>query len=155
MLQALAATTVDDIKTRAPVLVALDDRVGATVEQMREQNRGGCIIQDADGRVAGIFTQHDVRTRIDLEDPAWIERRMGDVMTSEPKCIGADRALADALAIMVECGCRSLPVVDEDEHALGVISIRDILSHVADNFPQEFLNLPPDPTLEARKRYGG
>jgi len=96
-----------------------------------------------------------VRTRVNLEDAAWREGPLAAVMTPQPKCVEAQRSLASALAIMVSSGCRSLPVIGEAGRPVASISIRDILSHVADNFPQEFLNLPPDPSLETHNRYGG
>ena len=38
---------------------------------------------------------------------------------------------------------------------VGILSVRDIVRHIAEHYPKEFLNLPPDPQKEARARWGG
>jgi CBS domain-containing protein len=50
---------------------------------------------------------------------------------------------------------RHLPVTDPNGKILGIISIRDLLAHVAEHFPDDFVNLPPDPDHEASGEWGG
>jgi hypothetical protein len=38
---------------------------------------------------------------------------------------------------------RNVPVLDGDRHLTGVIRPHDILSYLAESFPEELLNLPP------------
>jgi acetoin utilization protein AcuB len=49
-----------------------------------------------------------------------------DLMTVEPKTIPADTPLRDVIQIMKVEGIRQLPVVDEDDHLIGIISDRDV-----------------------------
>jgi CBS domain-containing protein len=48
-------------------------------------------------------------------------------MTSNPRCIGPDTKVADAVLIMIERGFRHLPVLGEGGAILGVFSVRDAL----------------------------
>ena len=41
---------------------------------------------------------------------------------------------------------RNVPVVDDDGRLVGVVRQVDILKFLAESFPEELLNLPPDPT---------
>lgn len=49
-----------------------------------------------------------------------------DWMTPQPYMISADASLADAREMMAEYGCRRLPVIDEDEILIGIVSLGDL-----------------------------
>jgi hypothetical protein len=38
---------------------------------------------------------------------------------------------------------------------VGIVSIRDIISHIAHCYPKEFVNLPPSPDHEPSETWGG
>ncbi|WP_242392916.1 CBS domain-containing protein [Anaeromyxobacter oryzisoli] len=48
------------------------------------------------------------------------------VMTSRPAIIGPEDALGEAAGVMVQGGFRHLPVVDVDDHLVGMLSERDL-----------------------------
>jgi CBS domain-containing protein len=52
-------------------------------------------------------------------------------------------------------GFRHVPIVDDLDRPLHVISIRDVLAFVLDGFPQRVLNMPPRPFRGDSERYGG
>jgi CBS domain-containing protein len=62
--------------------------------------------------------------------------------------IRPEDSLAEAIRRLMAGHRRHLPVVDE-RGIRGVISIRDILAYIAERFPEEMMNLPPDPTHES------
>jgi CBS domain-containing protein len=66
-----------------------------------------------------------------------------------------DDMIAHALRWMHQGGFRRLTRVDSEGRLTGIVSIRDILVFIALHFPQEFLNLPPDPSREATSPWGG
>ena len=58
-------------------------------------------------------------------------------MTPDPVVVApSDRAI-DALRIMTEHGFRHLPVVDEDNRVLALVSIRDLLRHQFERLKNE------------------
>lgn len=158
MLEELAATPVREIHMREPARAAPDTALGDVVAAMRAMRRGACLVEDG-GRVVGIVTERDLMTRIDHGDagwPAsWRERPVAEVMTREPTQIRASESLASALRCMQKGPFRHLPVVDDQGAPMGVLSIRDLLAHVAEQFPAELINLPPDPEHEASAPWGG
>jgi CBS domain-containing protein len=52
--------------------------------------------------------------------------RVQDVMTKSPKCCGANMNLAEAAALLWTVGCGALPVVDDAQHLIGIVTDRDI-----------------------------
>ncbi len=87
--------------------------------------RLGCVgIVDADGALAGIVTDGDIRRHV-----AGIEtRKAGEVMTANPKIARPDQLAAEALALMTENKITQLFVLREDDpRPLGVIHIHDCL----------------------------
>jgi len=56
---------------------------------------------------------------------------------------------------MAKGGYRHLPVVDEGNRPVGMVSIRHIISYLVEHFPQEILTLPPKPIREAMQAREG
>jgi len=153
-LDLLARARVSEIPRRKPVLVSPDTAAQDVVRRVAEAGRGHAIVVDPAGQPIGIFTQRDLVKRVDYGDPSWKKRPISSLMTRELVTVAPDTSLAECLALLRKHHVRSLPVIDTG-HAVDVVSIRDILHYVADSFPAEFLNLPPDPSLEARQPWGG
>jgi len=61
-----------------------------------------------------------------------------------------------ALRLMVKGGYRHICIVDEKDHPLSLVSIKDIVSFIVEFFPQDVLNLPPHPIrIGTKNREGG
>jgi hypothetical protein len=52
-------------------------------------------------------------------------------------------------------GYRHVPVVDAGNVPLAVVSVKDIIGFIVENFPQEILNLPPKPLRTTSREDGG
>ena len=61
----------------------------------------------------------------------------------------------DAIALMQTGRYRNVPLLDEEDHLIGVVRPQDILKFLAEAFPEELLNLPPRPHQRMRKAEGG
>ncbi|MBI3331083.1 MAG: KpsF/GutQ family sugar-phosphate isomerase [Candidatus Omnitrophica bacterium] len=89
--------------------------------------RAGCAsVVSASGRLAGIFTDGDLRRHLD-STPNLTERRVREVMTHSPKTIGADRLAAEALRILREHRIDELVVVDGARRPIGLLDVQDLL----------------------------
>jgi arabinose-5-phosphate isomerase len=95
------------------------------IEEMSAKRLGMTTVVDGDGRLMGVITDGDLR-RHQLARGSLLDRRAGDCMTADPKCINADDLATRALALM-EGVMTSLVIVDESRRPAGVIHIHDIL----------------------------
>jgi len=109
-----------------------------------QQARGETLLVCDGPRLLGIFTEHDVLTRVIGQDID-SNRAIEEFMTPSPRTIDAGATLHDALRAMEEGPFRNLPLVDADGNLVALLRQQDVLEYVAEAFPQEILNLPPRP----------
>jgi CBS domain-containing protein len=129
----------------APVTVAPAATAREAVELMNRHRFGCVVVIGADGAVAGIFTERDVLRKVAAsgKDPAGLS--VGDLMTAKPECLPAGATIGFALNKMFVHGYRHIPIVDEKNRPTGIISVRDIVGYLVEYFPEDVINLPPDP----------
>jgi len=113
------------------------------IREMQAQ-RVGCVLVCQKDRLVGVMTEVDVVRKAKLgEDP--LNEPIYQWMTPDPVWITADSSIWDAAKAMKEGGFRHLPVVDGKGKPIGFISIRNIVTYLADQFPDTIYTLPPDP----------
>ena len=117
-------------------MVSPSSTVFDAVRLMSDQKVGAVAVAN-ESVLAGIFTERDLMIRVVLEGKDPKATSIGDVMTAE--CISAkqDLSMGEALQIMTEKHFRHLPVVDDDEKVLGLLSIRNLLHQRVDKLSQE------------------
>jgi len=122
------------------VAISRHTPLGQAIEAMK-QDEGGCVIITDDGRVAGIFTERDLLTKVSSEDvdlQSPIEKWMQhDVQTLSPEA-----TIGDAVRLMNERSFRNIPIVDRGL-LRGSISVFDIITYLAECYPKSTMNLPP------------
>ena len=87
---------------------------------------GSVSVLDADGGLAGIFTDGDFR-RACASRPDALATPIGELMTADPKRIGPDRLVGEAMALMRDMKINELPVVDDGGRVVGLVDIQDIV----------------------------
>jgi arabinose-5-phosphate isomerase len=106
--------------------VRTDASLEEAIVEMTKKRFGMTTVVDADGRLAGVITDGDLR-RLHLRTQSIGGVRAGDIATSMPKTIGADDLAAKALEVMEAWAITSLVVLDGEGRPLGVIHMHDIL----------------------------
>jgi sulfide:quinone oxidoreductase len=106
------------------VAVAPEDTLGELAEKLRAQETGAALVVDF-GRLVGIVTSRDL-LRAFAGRVHSSEARVREWMTAEPVTASPSTELKEAAQTMLEQGFRHLPVV-EDERAIGIVSIRDVV----------------------------
>ena len=76
-------------------------------------------------------------------------------MTKNPFRLRMNDPLAYALNLMVDGGFRHVPIVDDKDRTVGLISMQDVVNHLANFFYDEVMNLPPKPLRIQTQREGG
>jgi CBS domain-containing protein len=97
--------------------------------QMLWDNDGGCLpVTAGDGsqRLLGIITDRDICMAIRLGAGAVPELRVDDAMTEVVRACNPGDPISEAVAIMGEARVRRLPVVDESERVIGMLSLADL-----------------------------
>lgn len=87
---------------------------------------GAVCIVDGEGRLAGIFTDGDLRRQLS-RNPDVARVSIGEVMTCKPITISPDRLVTEAARMLKERKIDELPVVDGDGRPLGMIDVQDLL----------------------------
>lgn len=125
---------VSEIMTEATVTDAPDDTVAEAAAKMWQQQTGSLLVMEA-GKLIGIVTERDVLQTVgEGNDPKSMNLR--DVMTTGVVTVKADATVQSAAEIMFEKWFRHLAVVDADGNVAGVISLRDLLTLVADGMTE-------------------
>jgi arabinose-5-phosphate isomerase len=107
--------------------VALLESRGFTEElEMTRKGLGMTAVTDAQGKLAGVFTDGDLRRTIDHKVDLH-EARVSDVMTADCKTIHPGMLAAEALQIMDSTKINALPVVNEDNELVGALNMHDLL----------------------------
>jgi CBS domain-containing protein len=140
--EALRQEKICNLPLRDPAVVTPGTSLRDTLATMRAA-RGGAVIVCRDGRAVGIFTERDVLNKLFV--PAVDEGQPIDrFMTPDPASLPSDATLGEAVRLMTEKGYRNIPLVDPQGRSAGMIAARDIVVYVAEHFPTEVANLPPN-----------
>jgi arabinose-5-phosphate isomerase len=121
-------THVRDVMRSGGELPIVDSEasLGQAVVEMSGKGMGMTVIIDADGRIAGIFTDGDLRRCLDrVRDMGAV--RVTDVMTRSPRTIGPDRLAIDCVELMETLPkVTQLLVADERGMLVGALHLHDL-----------------------------
>ena len=116
-----------DIMTSDPECITRDSTLQDAARLMRDGGFGAVpVVEDTrERRVVGIITDRDIAIRHVAEGHT-STCRVSDHMTSRIKTVREDDDLSDVEEIMADEQIRRVPVVDEDDHLVGMIAQADI-----------------------------
>ena len=104
-----------------PVTINPWKTVQDALDIMSEYHIGGIPVVDKEGLLVGIVTNRDLRFQSDLD------RKIQDVMTKDNLIVTHQQAdLQAASQILLEHKIEKLPVVDDDNKLIGLITYKDI-----------------------------
>lgn len=105
--------------------------------RLMSDRRVGAVAVTRGPTLSGIFTERDLMIRVVLEGKDPKTTAVGEVMTSNCMSAKKDLSMGEALLIMTEHHFRHLPVVDDANKVLGLLSIRNLLHNRVDKLSQE------------------
>jgi CBS domain-containing protein len=145
---ALLNDTIAALTPAEPICLAATATVHDAVRTMLARRQAGVLIADAEGRLAGIFTERDVLTRVVGRSLDARKTLLGEVMTRNPEALTASDRVAYAIHCMSVAGYRTVPLVDGEGRPIGVITVSDVVRWLASLFPEAVLNLRPGDALK-------
>ena len=125
---------------RSEVVTASPDAPVRDVARSMLDRSVGSVVIVADDEPVGIVTDRDLAVRLLVEegpanvfdgnvDPA--DLTAADVMTSAPLVVAVGDELPRVLHHMNEAGARRVPVVDDDGAVAGIVTLDDVVIHLA------------------------
>ncbi|MEM7808068.1 MAG: KpsF/GutQ family sugar-phosphate isomerase [Planctomycetota bacterium] len=88
---------------------------------------GAILVEGDDGKLAGLFSDGDLRRLIVSDGDGALSRQIGDVMTASPRTVHVDAAVSEAVALMQQFRIDELPAVDDAGRAMGLIDVQDLV----------------------------
>ena len=113
-------------KTKPLTTVTPNDTVQFAVELMRDRDIGAVMVLDGK-KLIGIFTERDCLHKVTAPGRKPQEVKVSEVMTKQVRFVTLDMEISQGLALMTERFLRHLPVLDEQENILGIVSIGDLV----------------------------
>jgi arabinose-5-phosphate isomerase len=107
-------------------LVPLDAPMKDVVYEMSKKRLGITGVVDAEGRLAGVVSDGDLRRLLEREgEKAW-SADAAFAMNRTPKTIAAKSFATEALRLMEEKKITSLFIVDDDGRPGGIVHLHDL-----------------------------
>lgn len=102
-------------------LVESGVKITAAIMEMSKKGLGVVAIVDTAGKLRGILTDGDLRRAIEKHTDLYSDL-VDTIMTKEPKWIRKDILLVDALKKLKESRLNNYPVIDENNHVIGMLT---------------------------------
>jgi CBS domain-containing protein len=147
----LNVETVAHLEALPPICVEPGLTVRGALRELQTRRRSTLLIC-REGKLTGIFTERDaIRLMI---DEGQLDVPVEQVMTRNPVVIRPDDSIGEAIAKMSHGGYRRLPIVNQDGVPTGILSVRQILRYLVEQFPTAIYTLPPTPDEAMKDREG-
>ncbi|OFX03660.1 MAG: hypothetical protein A3D94_05955 [Alphaproteobacteria bacterium RIFCSPHIGHO2_12_FULL_66_14] len=121
---------VNELMTVPIVTIGPDRPVAEATRLMNERRISSVIVLDDEGRLRGILTERDV-LRLVAAGPGGLADPVSAAMTAPVHAIEADAPVYRALARMIRLEVRHLPVVDDHDRPVGMLTSGALLKQRA------------------------
>jgi CBS domain-containing protein len=137
----------------APVTVSTAATVGSALAAVQKHGQGYVLVVE-DGRPKGCMSERDVLMNIVARDVKY-DGNVMDFVSKIPVTLTAKERISRAIKVMIAEGVDNIPVVDGHGRAIAVLRSVDVIRFLAEAFPQQLLNLPPNPHQTLPRPEGG
>jgi CBS domain-containing protein len=136
-----------------PVTVSTAATVGSALAAVQKHGQGYVLVVE-EGRPKGFMSQRDVLMNIVARDVKY-DGNVMDFVSKIPVTLTARERISRAIKVMIAEGVDNIPVVDTHGKAIAVLRSVDVIRFLAEAFPQQLLNLPPNPHQTLPRPEGG
>ena len=131
---------------KKPLVVGEGQSIDECVSLMQKNNRGSILVTDKQGNLCGTFTERDV-VKIYFDKSTNTSAPVSSVMKKDAEFLTPDTTVENAIAFFVKKNVRHFPVCRSKNDPVGILPIRKLVDFLAEHFPSEVLNLPPQEGL--------
>lgn len=115
------------------------DSVETAVTKMAELNYGAVVVTK-NGKLTGIFTERDILRRVVAKGLDIKKTALKDVMSTELKTARTNDLIADCLRRMSQGRFRHMPVIDESDEVIGMLSQGDFVAFTMSDIVRRLSN---------------
>jgi CBS domain-containing protein len=152
---ALADEKLHVISRRDPVTVAPGTSLAECIRTMQLTGTGDSVfVTRPDGVLVGVLTERDIFGRLVGDVVVDLDQPVEGLMTTKPHHFHLHETVRAAIDLMKTGRYRNVPLLDDEDHLIGVVRPQDILQYLAESLPEELLNLPPRPHQRMEEQEG-
>jgi len=138
-----------------PPIVEVGTSLSNALKLLQKEQKN-CLLIVRDESLVGILTERDILLKVTGKGYDLAIVTVDEFMTNDPEYLNPEDPLAYALNKMHVGGFRHVPILNDLGAPIGLISISDIISTIADYFSREIINLPPlNRIVDSEMREGG
>ena len=132
---------VKDRMTRNPVTIGADETISKALEIMRKNDFHRLPVTDASGKLLGLITGGLVEEKSGTKDTSLSifelnyllsRRKVSDIMIKNVAVAKENMFLEEAASSMLDQDISCLPVVDDEDRVIGIITEKDIFQALID-----------------------
>lgn len=115
-----------------PALVLEESEPIRLAIELLQANKQGCVvITNEHDCVVGIFSERDAVIKVMLAELPVNSTPVSEVMTPNPQTAKMTTTVAFALNMMSQGGYRHIPIVDDKNHPVGVITVKNLVDYIS------------------------
>ncbi len=108
-------------------IVGVKTTVRQALLKITASRAGSCTIVNAQGKLAGVFTDGDLRRHLKSQGEKILSRPVIRWATLKPRFIQKDKLAEEAFHIMETLRIDELPVVDKARRVVGLLDVQDLM----------------------------
>jgi CBS domain-containing protein len=103
--------------------------VREALTEMAGKNVGALVVVDK-ARVVGVISERDYARKVVMSETSSLDALVAQVMVKDPVCVTPGHTVRECMSLMTDRRVRHLPVLDQDNSLVGLVSIGDVVSGV-------------------------
>ena len=124
------STSIAALKPASPYVLHEDQALAVALSRMREKNVGSVLAVDAAKKLTGIFTERDYLFRVLRKKLDPFSVPLKEVSTRSPESLLDSASLSLAFNLLSEKKIRHIPVVNNMEELVGILSVRNFIGFI-------------------------
>jgi CBS domain-containing protein len=123
-----SAGNIRDLMTPNPECVSDQDSIRDAARIMKNEDTGIVPVVDGNRKIIGLITDRDIVVRGLAEGRDLENLRVNEIMTKQVRSVKEDTSVDEVMNLMGQSDIRRVPVVNDRDEIVGIISIGDIAS---------------------------